>query len=233
VIGTRQVIAIVPARGGSKGIPRKNLAVVGGRTLLDRAVAVGRSVPAIDRVIVSTDDAEIAAAARAAGAEVHARPAHLATDTSKVIEAIRHLCDTLLDPAGAGNALLVLLEPTCPLRTPQDVTACIETLAAGGDAVATFTSAATNPWRAWRIVDGRPEHFIAGANPWLPRQQLPPAYELTGAVYAFWRDNLRDPAREILAGEVRAVILPPERSLDIDTVRDLHVAEALLKESNR
>ncbi|HOX24965.1 MAG TPA: acylneuraminate cytidylyltransferase family protein [Candidatus Krumholzibacteria bacterium] len=233
MIASRPVVAIIPARGGSKGIPRKNLARLGGVTLLERAIAVAREVPAVDRIVVSTDDAEIARVARAAGAEIHERPPRLATDASKVIEAIRHLCDTLLDPSGAGNALLVLLEPTCPLRTALDVARCVETLAAGGDAVATFTAAATNPWRAWRITDGRPEHFVAGANPWLPRQQLPPAYELTGAAYAFWRDNLRDPRNEVLCGDVRAVILPPERSLDIDTVRDLHVAEALLKESNR
>ncbi len=231
MIGSRQVIAIVPARGGSKGIPRKNLALLGGRTLLERAIAVAREVPLVDRVVVSTDDEEIARVARDAGAEIHARPPHLATDGSKVIEALRHLCETLLDPAGLVNPLLVLLEPTCPLRAPHDVTACLELLAGGGDCVATFTTAATNPWRAWRIADGRPEHFVAGANPWLPRQQLPPAFELTGAVYAFWRDNLRDPRHEVLCGDIRAVILPPERSLDIDTVRDLHVAEALLKES--
>lgn len=231
MIAGSQVVAIVPARGGSKGIPRKNLAVLAGRTLLERAIDVAARVPAVDRIIVSTDDDEIAAVATAAGADVHVRPAALATDSSRVIEALRHCCDTVLDPAGAGNALLVLLEPTCPLRTPADVTACIEALAAGGcDAVATFTEAATNPWRTWRLVDGRPEHFIPGANPWLPRQELPAAHELTGAVYAFWRDHLRDPEREILSGDIRAVELPPERSLDIDTTLDLHLAESLLEE---
>jgi CMP-N,N'-diacetyllegionaminic acid synthase len=224
-----QVIAIVPARGGSRGIPRKNLARLGGRTLLERAIDTARAVPAIDRVVVSTDDAEIARVARAAGAEVHDRPAALATDASRVIETIRHLCETLLDPTGAGNAILVLLEPTCPMRDPDDVRRCIERLARGDcDSVATFTPAEVNPWRAWRIEDDRPRHFVEGANPWLPRQQLPPAYRLSGAVYAFRRDNLRDPAHEILCGEIRAVILPPERSHDIDTPFDLRIAEALL-----
>lgn len=231
MIRSRQVIAVVPARGGSKGIPRKNLALLGGCTLLERAVSVARETPLVDRVLVSTEDAEIAEVARAAGAELHRRPAHLATDTSKVIEALRHLCETMLDPTEAENPLLVLLEPTCPLRTRDDITACIEMLAAGGDSVATFTPALTNPWRAWRIADGRPETFIAGANPWLPRQQLPPAFALSGAVYAFWRDNLRDPRNEVLCGEIRAVILPPERSLDIDNLHDLQLAESLLKES--
>jgi N-acylneuraminate cytidylyltransferase len=224
-----RVIAIVPARGGSRGIPRKNLALLGGRTLLERAIDAARAVPLIDRIIVSTDDAEIARVARAAGAEVHDRPAALATDASKVIETIRHLCDTLLDPSGAGNAILVLLEPTCPLRSAGDVRECIERLARGDcDSVATFTPAEVNPWRAWKIEGDRPRHFVAGANPWLPRQQLPPAHRLSGAVYAFRRDSLRDPAREILSGEIRAVIAPAERSFDIDTPFDLLVAETLL-----
>jgi CMP-N,N'-diacetyllegionaminic acid synthase len=232
MIGAAQVIAIVPARGGSKGIPRTNLARLGGRTLLEHAIDAARAVPLIDRVIVSTDDAEVAAAARAAGAEVHARPAALATDESKVIETLRHLCETLLDPAGAGNAMLVLLEPTSPLRSAADVRACIERLAAGDcDSVATFTPAEVNPWRAWKLEGDRPRNFIDGANPWLPRQQLPPAYRLSGAVYAFWRDNLRDPAKEILSGEIRAVIQPAERALDIDAPLDLAVGEALLARS--
>jgi CMP-N,N'-diacetyllegionaminic acid synthase len=230
MIGAAQVIAIVPARGGSKGIPRKNLAKLGGRTLLERAIDVARAVDVIDRIIVSTDDPEIASVAVLAKAEVHLRPGNLSTDTSKVIDSIRHLCDTMLDPQGAENPLLVLLEPTCPLRSAEDIARCVGLLGAGGcDSVGTFTEAATNPWRAWRLECGRPLHFIDGANPWLPRQALPPAYQLSGAVYAFWRKNLRDPSNEILCGEIRAVVLPHERSLDIDTPVDLAVAEALLR----
>ncbi len=230
MIDGKPVIAIVPARGGSKGIPRKNLQLLGGQTLLERAIAIGHATSAVDRIIVSTDNAEIAAVGRAAGADIHDRPAALATDGAKVIEALRHLCDTMLDGRGAGDALLVLLEPTCPLRAVEDVTACIERLAAGGcDSVATFTQAATNPWRAWHLDGDQPRYFVEGANPWLPRQKLPAAYELTGAVYAFWRANLLDVRNEVLCGAIRAVLLPPERSLDIDTLIDLDVAEALLR----
>ncbi len=233
MIAGSEVIAIVPARGGSKGIPRKNLSQLGGLSLLERAIDVARKTAAVDRVVVSTDNDEIAGVATAAGAEVHHRPPELSTDTALVIDALRHCADTMLDPAGAGNALLLLLEPTCPLRTPADVIACIETLAAGGcDSVGTFTEAATNPWRAWTIEGGRPDQFVPGANPWLPRQKLPPAYELTGSVYAFWRDSLRDPERAILSGEIAAVILPRERSLDIDDALDLHVARALFEETD-
>ncbi|MFH1143682.1 MAG: acylneuraminate cytidylyltransferase family protein, partial [Candidatus Eisenbacteria bacterium] len=222
MIRAAQVVAVVPARGGSKGIPRKNLARLGGRTLVERAIDVARAVECIDRILVSTDDGEIARVAMAAGAEVHVRPSEMATDTSKVVEALRHLCDTMLDPAGAGNAMVVLLEPTCPFRSAADVSACIARLAAGGcDAVATFTPAKVNPWRTWAIEEDRPRSFIPGANPWLPRQQLPPAYQLSGAVYAFWRDNLRNPTHEVLCGEIRAVIIPAARSFDIDGPLDL------------
>jgi N-acylneuraminate cytidylyltransferase len=230
MIRSSQVIAIIPARGGSRGIPRKNLAILAGRTLLERAIDVARRVRAIDRIIVSTDDPEIGAAARAAGVEVHDRPRELATDRSKVIDAIRHLCDTMVGAREVGDALMVLLEPTCPLRSPEDVTACIELLAAGNcDSVATFTEAATHPWRAWRMVEGRPVHFVDGANPWLPRQSLPPAFQLSGGAYAFWRDGLRAPTEHLLSGRIGAVVLPPERSLDIDGALDLELAEAVLR----
>ncbi|MEZ4386119.1 MAG: sugar phosphate nucleotidyltransferase [Candidatus Krumholzibacteriia bacterium] len=132
-----------------QGHPRARTCSSSAATLLERAIGIGLATPAVDRVIVSTDDPEIAAVGRTAGAQIHARPSELATDGSKVIASLRHLGDTLLDAEGAGNALLVLLEPTCPLRAVADVTACIELLGEGRhDSVATFTAAHTNPWRA-------------------------------------------------------------------------------------
>jgi CMP-N-acetylneuraminic acid synthetase len=227
------VIAVVPARGGSKGIPRKNLVTLGGRTLLARAIEVAQAVDAIDRIIVSTEDPEIRSTALSAGAEVHHRPPELAADTSLVAEALRHLADTMLDGGyGSEDPILVLLEPTCPFRTAEDIDECLEVLEKEGcDSVATFTEAAVNPLRTWTMEEGRPRPFIPGADPWQPRQALDPAYQLSGVAYVFRRSALRDPKRPILSGDMRGVVLTPARSFDIDSPLDLKVAQAMLEEA--
>jgi CMP-N,N'-diacetyllegionaminic acid synthase len=229
LIRDTRVVAVVPARGGSKSIPRKNLAPLGGRPLLAWAIEVARATPTVDRVLVSTDDREIGGVAAALGAEVYWRPAALATDDAVVIDALRHLVRQLR-AEGEEAGILVLLEPTCPLRSVEDVERCIEFVAGGRDSAATFRTAELHPHRAWRIVDGAPRPFIDGAVPWLPRQKLPPAFQLNGAVYAVRMDRLMDESEiGLLVGRAAAVLMPSERSIDIDTAHDLLVAEALLR----
>lgn len=221
-------IAVIPARGGSRSIPHKNLAPLGGRPLLAWSIDVARRVPAIDRILVSTDDEAIAAAARAHGAEVSVRPAHLADDRARVIDALRDLLARLA-AQGTHPRVLVLLEPTCPLREPADVEACLARLEDDDvDAVATFAPARVHPLRTWRLEDGRPRTYLPDVDPWAPRQQLPPAYQLNGGVYAFRADRFGPDAPSILFGRTAAVPMPEERSVDIDGPIDLLVAQALL-----
>jgi len=228
-----RVIAVIPARGGSKGVPRKNVLDLGGKPLVAWSIETSLAVDAIDRTIVSTDDDKIADVARGHGAEVYRRPAHLATDSALVIDALRDLMETLRAEAEIAR-VLVLLEPTCPFRSPADVSDCIEGLiGAGRDSMAAFKEADLNPHRAWTVVDGRPATFIAGADPWLPRQQLPAAYQLSGAVYCFRTDRLPAEGRGLLFGDAGAVIVPAERSVDIDTTADFRLAELMLAKRSR
>jgi len=228
----KRVIAVVPARGGSKSIPGKNIRPLGGKPLLAWSIEVARQVGEIDRVIVSTDDAQIAAVGRAHGAEVYTRPPHLATDEALVIDALKDLLRAL-HAEGETPEWALLLEPTCPLRTAEDVRDCLKLVAQGGyDSVATFKDAELNPHRAWRLIDGAPEVFIPGAIPWLPRQKLPKAYQLNGAVYVFRTSLLAQEAKSLLVGKLGAVLMPRERSQDIDDAIDFTIVEALLKESN-
>lgn len=225
-----QVVAAIPARGGSKGVPRKNLRELGGKPLVAWPIKIAKEVQSIDKVVVTTDDDEIAETARDYGAEVVKRPAELAKDDSIVITAIRHLIGTLKED-GHPVDYLVILEPTSPLRLPEDVNCCLRRLATEElDSVATFTEADPNPHRTWRLVDGQPEPFITTANPWVPRQQLPEAYELNGAVYAFRTDKLSSEGASPLVGQAGAVTMPAERSIDIDREIDFTVAESLLDE---
>lgn len=226
------VVALVPARGGSKGVPGKNVRELGSKPLVAWPISVAKDTPAIDRTIVSTDDDEIAAVAREWGAEVSERPARLATDDSLVVDTVRYTVDQLA-LSDAPPEQLVMLEPTTPFRRPEDIEACLDRLAEPGvDSVATFTDAEVNPHRTWQVEDGTPAPFLSGATPWQPRQSLPDTYQLNGAVYAFDVDAVSDGGPSLLFGESGAVVMEPERSLDIDTELDFAVAETLLAEGH-
>ena len=211
-------------------MPGKNIRSLGGKPLLAWSIDVARQVSEIDRIIVSTDDTEIASVGRAYGAEVYTRPQHLATDEALVIDALKDLLQKL-ETENEIPEWVMLLEPTCPLRTADDVRDCLRLVTqAGYDSVATFKDAELNPHRAWRLVDGVPEVFIAGAVPWLPRQRLPKAYQLNGAVYVFRANLLAQEAKSLLLGKLGAVLMPRDRSQDIDDSVDFTIVEALLKE---
>lgn len=223
------VLALIPARGGSEGIERKNVRSLGGKPLVAWAIDVADEVASIDTTLVSTDDREIADVAREYGAAVSDRPDRLATDDALVIDTIRYTLDELR-ASGDGPGYVVMLEPTTPFRDPGDVERCLDRLATEDvDSVATFTEAEVNPHRTWRIEDDAPEPFLPDADPWQPRQSLPDAYQLNGAVYAFDADAVSDEGASLLFGNSAAVEMPPGRSLDIDTPTDLAVAEALLE----
>lgn len=230
MIGGKRVVAVIPARAGSKGVKDKNIKALGGKPLLAWPIEVARATPEIDRVIVSTDGEGIAAVARAHGAEVYDRPPELAGDRSLVIDALRDLI-ARLRAEGETAAYLVLLEATSPLRLPEDVSACLAMLDGEDlDSVATFTEPHLNPHRAWRIEQGRPRPFIDGADPWQPRQALPEAWQLNGAVYAFVVDRLPQTGANVLFGRMGAVTMPRDRSVDIDEALDFAIVETILKE---
>src|SRR5690554_5983000 len=152
-------VAIIPARGGSKSVPGKNIKPLGGKPLIVWSIEVAVAVPQVDRVIVSTDDDSIAAVSRSAGAEVYLRPSELATDTALVLDAVRYLLTTLR-AEGFTPRYGLLLEPTCPFRSVQDVTRCLDLLQDDAlDSAATFVAAKLNPARAWRVEGQRPVPF--------------------------------------------------------------------------
>ena len=232
MLNGKRVIAVIPARGGSKSVPGKNIRPLAGKPLLAWSIDVARQVSEIDRIIVTTDDVQIAAVGQARGAEVYERPTHLATDEALVIDALKDLLQKLQAESETPE-WVILLEPTCPLRTADDVRDCLKLVAQGGyDSVATFKDAELNPHRAWRFVDGVPEVFIAGAVPWLPRQKLPKAYQLNGAVYMFRANLLARESKSLFVGKLGAVLMPRERSHDIDDSVDFIVVETLLNKLN-
>jgi CMP-N,N'-diacetyllegionaminic acid synthase len=228
VNGPARVAALVPARAGSKGIPGKNLVEIGGRSLLQWAIDLAKATRSIDRCIVSTDGADIAREAARLGAEVHPRPSRLARDDALVIDTILHVREWH-KMVGEACEQFVLLQPTSPFRSPPLVEQCLRALLEGFDSTATFAPATLHPHRAFRLEGPEPYPYIRGAVPWLPRQQLnPPAYELTGAVYAFWIERLTTGSPSLLFGNPAAVRTDGP-IVDIDTPFDAHLANTLLE----
>lgn len=223
-----RTVAVTPARGGSKSVPYKNLHDLAGEPLIAWPLKVAMKTPEIDRIIVSTDDNRIGLVAKELGAEVYNRDAELASDAAIVADVLRDLWARLRQE-GETAEFMVLLEATSPLRTPEMISECLSRLVTEElDSIATFHEADINPERTWRIEDGKPRPFIEGAVPWKPRQQLTPAYQLNGAVYAFRPDRLPADTPSLLFGKTGAVIVPPHSVIDIDTKQDFTIANAIL-----
>lgn len=232
MFGADRVVALIPARAGSKGVPRKNLRLLGGKPLVRWPIDTARATPEVDRIVVSTDGEAIAAAAREAGAEVSLRPAHLASDTALAADVIRHHIAELR-AAGETARYMLLLEPTAPFRLPSDIAACLAMARRDGlDSVATFAESPSHPHRSWRIdEEGRPVSFLPDVVQWRPRQLLPPALVLNGCVYCFVIDAFPREGAAVLFGRSGAVTISRRRSIDIDDAMDFTIAEALLAEN--
>ena len=223
----RSVVALVPARGGSKGLPRKNLRALGGRPLLAYSVEAGLHCALVQRCLVSTEDAEIADTARHCGAEVIDRPHLLASDAARSREVALHALEWLEDRRSLPD-YLVLLQPTSPLRHAGHVRACLETLfSSNGASAISVVEAEHHPFKAMRLVDGRLEPLISASYLEAPRQELPPAYRQNGAIYAVNVQAFRQGDGFWLPPAIPYVMTADE-SVDIDAEADLLRAEALL-----
>jgi CMP-N,N'-diacetyllegionaminic acid synthase len=229
--GRPLTIALVPARGGSKQVPRKNIHPLGGRPLLEWTIAIALASRHIERVLVSTDDEEIAAVARSAGAEVpFLRPSDLALDDTADLPVCAHALDWLQEHEGVVPEIVVWLRPTSPLRSVSDVDGAVDLLVAtGADSVRTVCISENHPYLTRRLNGDRLVPFIDGidASTYVRRQDLPPAYRLNGAVDVVWADRVASNTL-LFEGDMRGYVMPVERSVDIDSELDFALAELLL-----
>ncbi len=228
-----KVLAVIPARGGSKSIPRKNLVDVAGRPLITWVIGAARGAKRLDRVVVSTEDEEIAETARRWGAEVpFVRPQELATDTVSLIPVVQHALATM-DGLGFRADAVVSLQATSPGLTGADIDAAVAKLEeSSADSVVTVLRIEhEHPYWAKRLEGDRVRPFSAETNEsYLQRQDLPPAYVFDGAIFVRRRRLLEEwTGRDFCLGaDVRAVQLPAESSLHIDDEIHLEVARAVL-----
>ena len=225
--------AFVFARGGSKGVPRKNLRSVGGLSLLARAVMTAQRTPGIDRVIVSTDDAEIAEHALAFGAEVpELRPERLASDGASELDAWKHAIGWFSDSNGRPNfGTFVSLPPTAPLRTPDLVKRCIDLLDTDCDMVVTGSPSARHP--AFNMVSQDENGLVTLASPpaskLTRRQDATPLYDLTTVAYVARPAHVLT-ISSVLEGRVRMLVIDRRSAVDVDDEFDLEVARRLCDE---
>jgi CMP-N-acetylneuraminic acid synthetase len=228
------VLGAIFARGGSKGIPRKNLRLLAGRPLLAHAINAARKTRCISRVVVSTDDHEIAEVARQHGAEVpFIRPAELAGDSAPEWLSWQHLLRTLEELNDSWHTdILVCVPTTAPLRAVMDIEATIETLlTSDADVVITVTRASRNPYfNMVELVEGYARLTKTTIGGITQRQAAPPVYDIATVAYAARRDFVLS-ATSIFDGKVKTVEVPAERAIDIDTELDLKFADFLLREA--
>jgi CMP-N,N'-diacetyllegionaminic acid synthase len=224
------VLAIVPARGGSKGVPDKNLRTLAGRSLLDRTATAARRSGVIDRLILSTDSEAIADVGRAAGLEVpFMRPASLAQDDTPMLAVVRHTVDEM-SRSGWDADLIVLLQPTSPLRRPDHIRDAVALLrSSGADSVVTVVEIPKHhsPDYVMRIDGDVLKPFLPEGARVTRRQDARAAYSRDGTVYAFRRSTL-ERFGSIYGENCRPLVIDPQDSLSIDSPADWSNAERLL-----
>lgn len=232
------VLGLIPARGGSKGVPRKNIKLLAGRPLLAYTAEAALATNKLSRVILSTEDEEIAEVGRACGLEVpFLRPAELALDTTPSLPVIQHAVRTLEAQGSRSDAVcrfdaICLLQPTNPLRRAADIDGCIELLEREqADTVFTMLAvpAEHNPhWVYFQNGDGSLRLSTGEAAPIPRRQLLPPAYHREGSVYVTRRDVVMLD-NSLYGARILGFEIERQRSVNIDTLSDWHEAEARLQ----
>ena len=224
-------IAFIFARGGSKGLPGKNIRLFGGKPLIAWSIQHAQAVKRISRVIVSTDSQEIAAVALQYGAEApFIRPAKLAQDDSPEWLAWRHALNYLRETTDILPEVMVSVPATAPLRLPLDVENCLDEYEGGGaDVVITVTDARRSPsFNMVTIKADNTVHLVSPPQlPIISRQQAPVVYDMTTVCYAASTAFVMT-HNSIFEGRVKAVHVPPARGLDIDTLLDFQIAESVL-----
>lgn len=225
------MLAIIPARGGSKGLPGKNIRPLGGIPLICHSIKAALAATSISRVIVSTDEDEIASIAKGCGAEVpFIRPVDLATDKSMVMDAYLYMVDKVADETTQPVESFVALLPTAPLRLPKDIDEAVNTFNKNkADSVISVTeSPVPVQWYRRITSEGVLCDYLPEFNAVKNRQELGQAYVPNGAIYVFRTEVLRT-TRQYYTEKTYPYIMPRERSADIDELMDFEWAEFLLE----
>lgn len=226
MINGNKVLAIIPARGGSKGVRRKNIRLLASKPLIAWTIDEAKKSQYIDRLVLSTEDDEIIRVARECNCETLIRPAQLAKDDTPGIEVVLHAIESL-----PGYAYTVLLQPTSPLRTVSDIDGCIEYMIQNdSSSCVSVCEPSKSPFWSYQMDDSHQLIPLINGDLISNRQQLPPVFVLNGAVYVAkteWLANQRSFLSEITTGYE----MTQNNSLDIDSEMDLEICEYFLNKN--
>lgn len=224
------ILAVIVARGGSKGLPGKNLEPLGGMPLVAHTMLTAKVATTLDRVILSTDSPAIAAVGRRYDIEVpFMRPDDLATDEAPMAPVLGHALSWTEKDFGKTVDVVVLLQATSPLRKAQHIDAGVRLLIeSGADSAVGLCEAQHNPYWMWVIHNGEVQRLFPEGGKFSRRQDLPVVYRVNGAFYASRRHVIMEQER-VLGEKVRGLIMTEEDSIDIDSSLDLMLAESVLK----
>ena len=228
------ILGVIPARGGSKGLPRKNVRNLGGRPLISFSIERASKSKLLSQTIFSTDDSEIASIAKEYNADVpFLRPSHLATDTASMIDVLKHAVEWAESEGGINNVdLVVCMQPTSPLGKPEDIDNAISLILEDGcDAVLSVCEVEYTPYYMKKIVKGRLVPLLPDDDPLKPiqrRQDAPPVYKPNGIVSVTKRHVLMEQGLRYGLNTL-PYIMSQESSVNIDHEWDLLVADHLIK----
>lgn len=227
----KDILAIIPARGGSKGVPRKNIRKLGDKHLIGYTIEAANKSKYIQRVIVNTDDDEIAEVAYKYGADIpYLRPKELATDNSPTVDAILHMLNYLEETEGYIPKYVALLQCTSPLRNEIHIDEAIEKLIKSSfDAIVSVCEVEENPYWTNIFEDGKLKYFIEEGKSITRRQDLPDVYAFNGAMYIIKTEVLKF-GRSFEPENLTGYIMDSYSSIDIDTELDFKIAEIIIKD---
>lgn len=227
----KNILAIIPARGGSKRLPGKNIKILAGKPLIAYAITAAKKSKLVNRVIVSTDDKEIAKIAKKYGGEIpFMRPARLATDRAKTISALLHAVKFMEKEEKTVFDIIVLLQLTTPFTTSEDIDSAINTLLkTKTKSCVSVCPVSERPEWMYSLKGNRAKPFINFKKQAYASHFLPKAYCLNGAVYAIFRDTLIKEKKIFDNTSISAILMPRERSCDIDEPLDFEIAKVISK----
>ncbi|WP_238883204.1 cytidylyltransferase domain-containing protein [Clostridium sp. YIM B02551] len=233
MIENKSILAIIPARGGSKGIPRKNIKMLDNKPLIAYTIEEAKKSKYIDRVIVSTEDNEIAEIAKKYGAEVpFLRPEELSKDDTPGIEPIIHCLDWFEESQNFTPEYTICLQCTSPFRKSEHIDEAIEKLINNdGDSIVSICESEISPFWMKKIENNKMVDFLEKSEFYARRQDVPKVYQLNGAIYITNTQLLRE-IRNWYTDNTLPYIMNKESSLDIDDILDFKFAEVLIKEKS-
>ena len=229
-----KILCVIPARSGSKGIPGKNIKPLCGKPLIAYSIEQALQIDLIDRIIVSTDDKNIAEISTRFGAEVpFIRPKHLATDEAGTLDVLLHTIEWCKKNEKLSFDIILLLHANTPFRNIEDIKKCINILVdQAADNVFSVSPARNNPY--YNMVEIKEEEQVALTKDgdFSSRQSAPPVYDMNSSIYTWWTDILVENPTLFLP-KTKIHIMPRERSIDIDEPIDFRFAEVLMKERSK